>query len=123
MVIRYRYREVGSCGKCERKLGLKALPGDVCPSCGSEDFRPGESDPPDDALLTYGEEFKRMNPDRRSRVTDLAGNVIYDSGPIEEVICDFCNAEVGNLDPCTLTGDRLYCQDCAKRWIFPYRIF
>ena len=40
----------------------------------------------------------------------------------EEAICDLCSSEVGDVDPCVITGERLYCWPCAKEWVLKHRV-
>ena len=38
----------------------------------------------------------------------------------DEVICDSCNAEIGDEDPCYLEPSRLHCQECFEEYTKPY---
>ena len=42
--------------------------------------------------------------------------------PVEDIICDTCNANVSPSDPCSVTGSRLYCWECHVKWIKPHLI-
>ena len=70
--------------------------------------------------LTYGGDFKRAQPDRQIRIT-VAGKDVF-TVPVGDAICDTCNAEVGDYDPCALSGTRLYCWSCYEEWIKPHLV-
>jgi hypothetical protein len=80
------------------------------------------TDPVAEAWLTFGKIFKTGNPDRRVKVTDLRGIVFYDSGPLDEAVCDLCNAEVGDYDPCVSADHTLYCWPCGQKWVLAFRL-
>ena len=77
-------------------------------------------DPVTGVELTYGGDFKRAQPDRQIRVGIRGGEVSVI--PVEDAICDMCNAEVGDYNPCALSGTRLYCWQCYEEWIKPYLV-
>lgn len=71
-------------------------------------------DPETTAELMFGTEFKavyRSGPVYTTITTDTETVRI----PVTEVVCDRCNALIGDYDPCLLIGHSwLYCWDCAK---------
>ena len=76
-------------------------------------------DPKAEVELTYGGDFKAGNPGREIAV-GAWGDPDPVRIPVEEVVCDSCNANVGDFDPCAIALDRLYCWDCYKRWVQPH---
>jgi hypothetical protein len=74
-------------------------------------------DPALKAEFTYGRAFMHANPNREVVVT--AGDTVS-RFPINDVVCDSCNEEVGPLDPCVIALSRLYCWTCAQKWVLPY---
>ena len=77
-------------------------------------------DPLANVELTYGGDFKRAQPDRRIRIT-VADKEVF-TIPVGDMICYTCNAEVGDYDPCALSGTRLYCWSCYGDWIKPHLV-
>ena len=75
-------------------------------------------DPPVDATLMFGREFKRDNPGREIRVGSGGEEDVVIPG--EEAICDSCNTEVLDMDPCCVTLARLYCWGCFEKWVRPH---
>ena len=72
------------------------------------------SDPPTEATLMFGHEFKRDNTGRAIQVEG------YAAIPVEEAICDACNVNVTDMDPCCITLSRLYCWGCFEMWVRPH---
>jgi hypothetical protein len=82
-------------------------------------------DPVLDAHLMFGAEFKHWRGPGYMRVgsVNADGEFVIDSEQvIEEAICDLCNKEVQDIDPCVLTVDRLYCWTCAEEWVLKHRL-
>jgi len=83
------------------------------------------NDPVLDAHLMFGAEFKWWRGPGYLRVgsVNADGDFVIDSETVvEEAICDLCNREVQDVDPCVLTGDRLYCWSCAGEWVLKHRL-
>lgn len=76
-------------------------------------------DPLTEVELTFGGEFAAANPDRFIQVGSFDGGVRI---PVEEVICDSCNARVARVEPCAMVHARLYCWACYLEWIFPFLV-
>jgi hypothetical protein len=76
-------------------------------------------DPRDRCDLVFGAEFLQTQSHREIRIS-AAGmpDAVIPVG--NEIICDACNAEVREIDPCAVTGYRLYCWPCAQKYILPY---
>lgn len=75
-------------------------------------------DPRTEVRLMFGQEFLAENPDREIRIS--AQGQLTTRIPVEDAICDSCNASVPPTDPCSVANDRLYCWDCHVRWIRPH---
>ena len=73
---------------------------------------PGDS--PNKVTLGFGEEFKAHRGVARMLVN---GELIAE---FNEAICDSCNAEVTDIEPCAWTESGLYCWKCYHKWVFPY---
>jgi len=74
-------------------------------------------DPTSKVELMFGAEFTHANPDRE---IVIYGGDIAQHIPVDEIICDTCNAGVELYDPCAVTESRLYCWACFLEWIKPY---
>ena len=80
-------------------------------------------DPLTPADLMTGKEFKDTNPGRSIRIIDIdrdGHETVTAETPVDEAICDCCNAEVEDDATCALSENRLYCVECMARWITPY---
>ena len=75
-------------------------------------------DPVATAMLMFGLEFKQQYTGREIVFHD--GDKEPTRIPVEDAICDSCNASVGDFEPCAVTISRLYCWDCYKQWIKPH---
>lgn len=78
------------------------------------------NDPKTTALLLFGVEFKMHV--RRGRLGHIAiptGDELH-AVLFDQIICDACNAEVRDLDPCCSTSHSLYCWDCAGQFVLPH---
>jgi len=80
------------------------------------------NDPPTKARLMFGAEFLVLNPNREWAISDGTTGEKLASGLVDEIICDACNALVGETDPCAVSYDRLYCWDCTREWILKYLV-
>lgn len=76
-------------------------------------------DPITPVQLLFGGEFTEANPNREIVIT-VDDGVPPTRIPVEDVLCDVCNAPVGELDPCALTDRQLYCWPCYEQWVKPY---
>ena len=76
-------------------------------------------DPIAEVTLMFGGEFLAANPNRE---IVIRGGHTEDRIPVEDIICDTCNANVSPSDPCSVTGSRLYCWECHVKWIKPHLI-
>lgn len=74
-------------------------------------------DPIETGEVLTGRVFKARNPNRSISITT---SVEQTRIPVTDAICDACNDEVKDEDPCVLTQRRLYCWDCAKAWVLKY---
>lgn len=78
---------------------------------------PGDSR--EHVTFTTGAAFRAAHPDRAIVITIDDGSSTRI--PVEDVVCDLCNAAIADDDPCTLEGtSRLLCANCTKQWITPY---
>ena len=77
-------------------------------------------DKPDLVEMMTGRDFRAANPDRHIRIR-VGGRIVSDTH-VDAVICDLCNAEVGDDEICGLTdhGTRLYCRSCIQKHLEPY---
>jgi hypothetical protein len=84
-------------------------------------FKYSYPDEPDEkAVFMFGLQFFRLNPNRYMQMTDLEGKPLAPRIPVNEIICDTCNAEIHLWEPCCEVLNRLYCWDCTKKWILQY---
>lgn len=77
-------------------------------------------DPPTEARLLFGAEFKIV-----ARGGGLGQIAVVAGGQIgivrfDDVVCDACNAEVRDLDPCCSTDHALYCWECAGDYVLAH---
>lgn len=80
-------------------------------------------DPITPILLLFGADFskiRRQSGGGKIVITTATEEAVI---PIddEDIVCDSCNDAIVQHDPCCSVDDsRLYCWDCAKKWVIPY---
>lgn len=77
-------------------------------------------DPPGHMRLLSGRAFREENPDRTIRIASLDPTEPEIVIPVEDVICDLCNAGIADDEICGLTYNRLYCAACVDKYYRPY---
>ena len=76
-------------------------------------------DPVADVDLRFGREFKDRHRGR-VMVVSTPNETSRMPWPDEIAVCDACNDEVGDLDPCALIDWGLFCGPCFTRTIKPH---
>ena len=76
-------------------------------------------DPVTAVTLMFGGEFAAANPNREIVVS---GAGFEQHIPVEEIVCDTCNASVQATEPCAEVEavGRLYCWECYQKWVKPH---
>jgi hypothetical protein len=74
-------------------------------------------DPVEQGEVLTGKVFKLRNPNRYIGISTATEETHI---PVTDAICDACNDEVKDEDPCILSHRRLYCWTCAKEWVLKY---
>ena len=74
-------------------------------------------DPVTEVTLMFGGEFLAANPNREIVIScaDSEQHI-----PVEDVVCDTCNASVQATEPCAVVIGHLYCWQCYKEWVKPH---
>jgi hypothetical protein len=76
-------------------------------------------DPVTNVDLMFGREFKDKHRGREM-VVYTANETSRVPWPDETAVCDACNDELYDLDPCALTDWGLFCEPCFTRIIKPH---
>ena len=77
-----------------------------------------KTDPITEVSLMFGIEFRTRNKNRAIVVSDSTG--AEQRIPVEDIVCDICNALVQDHDPLAVANNNLHCWSCFQQWIWPY---
>lgn len=78
-------------------------------------------DPVSTAQLLFGAEFQARNPNRYIAVI-AGGTETRIPIPPNEIVCDQCNGDVSDVDPCINTDHSLYCWTCGHEQVLRHRV-
>lgn len=80
-------------------------------------------DPPVEVTFLTGAEFvahERHGKPGEIRVSSWDSTAPPHVIEFDEVVCDLCNAEIGDADMCALHSGHLYCPHCMVKYVLDY---